>query len=481
MSQQTPETSVAPLRACASVVIPALNEARRIADVVAYAWSDPATAEVIVIDDSSIDETAALATAAGAQVIRSTMLGKGASMQDGVVAASQDVMVFLDGDLAGLKPGIVSDLCRPIVEDHADFVKARFGRGGGRVTELTAKPMLKVFFPEVAHFTQPLGGLIAARRSLLQTLRFADGYGVDVGLLLSAYRAGARLVEVDIGSLEHESQPLADLTAMANEVAHAIYSHAREMGRLHVERVIAMYESQRQATAEIGYILSRQRDRRRLLLIDMDGTLTESRFVVELARASGREAGLAKRLDQDGDAATRSQEIAALFRFLHRHEFERVARQLPIRPDAIEFVNEMRRAGFMVGVVSDSYLVAAEIVRRRVFADFALAHTLQFDNEICNGSLQINRAFRPLDDEAAGEPCKSNVLRRIRAEASPVPLCLTWAVGDNLNDLALLREADRGFAIDPKAAELGNDPRVTVVSSFAELRRLVPGPLRKAA
>lgn len=136
----------APPKACATVVIPALNEAARIGDVVRYAWTDAATAQVVVVDDSSIDDTAALAREAGAEVVTSSMLGKGASMRDGVLAASQGLVVYLDGDLSGLRPGIVSDLCRPLMADEADFVKARFGRGGGRVTELTARPMLQVFF-----------------------------------------------------------------------------------------------------------------------------------------------------------------------------------------------------------------------------------------------------------------------------------------------------------------------------------------------
>jgi glycosyltransferase involved in cell wall biosynthesis len=95
----------------ATVCIPALNEEKRIADVVAYALADPATAEVVVIDDSSIDATAALARAAGARVQTSTMLGKGSSMFDGAQAAREELVVYLDGDLAGLRPGIISDLC----------------------------------------------------------------------------------------------------------------------------------------------------------------------------------------------------------------------------------------------------------------------------------------------------------------------------------------------------------------------------------
>ncbi|MGA1327529.1 MAG: glycosyltransferase [Rubrivivax sp.] len=463
-----------PLRACATVVIPALNEARRIAEVVRYALQDPATAEVVVIDDSSIDDTATLARAAGARVLTSTMLGKGASMRDGAMAAQQDLIVYLDGDLTGLREGIVSDLCAALVHDGADFVKARFGRGGGRVTELTAKPMLKVFFPELAGFAQPLGGIIAARRPLLLASHFEDGYGVDIGLLIDAHRSGARLAEVDIGSLEHDSQPLLDLAVMANEVARVIYSRARTAGRLHVEQISAMYETQRLATASIEYILSRRRGRRRLLLLDMDGTITAQRFVVELARATGHEAALESLLDGQGDAATRSERIAALFRFVHRQQFERVAHALVLRPGVIEWVNRMRRAGFMVGLVSDSYFVAAEILRRRVFADFALAHTLQFDGDVCNGELRINPAFTAPETSRGASLCKSHVVRRFRDDPTEPRVEEVWAVGDNLNDLEMLREADRAFVIDPKSPRISREADATRIDSFEALLPMVP-------
>lgn len=465
-----------PMKACVTVVIPALNEARRIASVVAYALGDPATAEVIVIDDSSIDDTAALARQAGARVVTSTMLGKGASMRDGLNEARCELVAYLDGDLSGLKPNIVSDLAGPLLRGEADFVKARFGRGGGRVTELTAKPMLKVFFPELAHFAQPLGGIIAARRSLLQTLHFEDAYGVDIGLLVDAHRAGARLVEVDIGSLEHDSQPLLDLTVMANEVSRVIYARARAAGRLHVEQITAMYESQRQATAAIDYILTRRRDRRRLLLLDMDGTITPGRFVVELARATGREAALAGLLEGTDDAATRSERIAALFRFVHRQQFEQVAHGMTIRTGVIEFVNRMRRQGFMVGVLSDSYFVAAEILRRRVFADFAVAHLLQFDGEVCNGTLRLNPAFQPAAADGLPALCKSHVLRCFREDNRPPPVQEVWAVGDNLNDLGLLLRADQAFVIEPKSPELLRQPGIQLVESFEALLARVPEP-----
>lgn len=462
---------------CVTVVIPALNEAARIAEVVRHALSDEATAEVIVVDDSSTDATATLAREAGAQVLTSSMLGKGASMRDALEFARHPYVVYLDGDLTGLKEGIVSDLARPLIQGQGDFVKARFGRGGGRVTELTAKPMLKVFFPELAHLSQPLGGIIAVQRNLLLQLSFEDGYGVDVGLLIDAVLRGARIVEVDIGRIEHDSQPLRDLAAMANEVARVIFARSRAAGRLHVEQISAMYEAQRHATASVEYILGRRREQRKLLLLDMDGTLTPARFVLEMARVSGLESSLAPLLDRPmDDAATRSARIAALFRFIHRQQFENLARSLPLRPGIVEWVNAMRRAGFMVGVVSDSYFVAAEILRRRIFADFALAHTLNFSNEVCSGELKLNTAFTPLDPGATSSLCKSHALQRLQTDdgRSEGPnFEEVWVVGDHINDLALLRAADRAFIVEPKSSALRSIPGVHEFKDFIELSRVV--------
>ncbi|MBM4015230.1 MAG: glycosyltransferase [Planctomycetes bacterium] len=126
---------------CFSVVIPALNASARIATVVEFARRSPLVQEVIVVDDGSTDETAALATAAGARVITSTFLGKGGSMADGLFAANEEHLLYLDGDLAGLVPDLVERMAAPFVAGRADYVKARFSREAGRVTTLTARPL----------------------------------------------------------------------------------------------------------------------------------------------------------------------------------------------------------------------------------------------------------------------------------------------------------------------------------------------------
>lgn len=135
----------------------------------------------------------------------------------------------------------------------------------------------------------------------------------------------------------------------------------------------------------------------------------------------------------------------------------------------------------MVGLVSDSYFIGADIVRRRLFADFALAHMLQFDAEICAGHLLLNSAFRSNRAEKAGQICKSHVLRHLREDLGEPQILECWAMGDNLNDLAMLRSAERAFAIEPKSPLLEEIPGLIVVKSFDELLAHVPNDLSEAA
>lgn len=228
-----------------SVVIPALNEERTVAHVVRACLADEPH-EVLVIDADSYDETAAEAQAAGARVLNWREIlpeeprpGKGESLWRGVAAAEGDIVVFIDADLESAAPGMVSALAEPFVDPHVQMVKARYQRsfhgsptGGGRVTELTAKPLLRQFFPELAHIDQPLGGEYALRRAAAVELPFVDGYGVEAGLLVDvAKRYGPHAVaEVDLGTRAHRNRPLEELAPMADVVARTILSRAGVIG-----------------------------------------------------------------------------------------------------------------------------------------------------------------------------------------------------------------------------------------------------------
>ena len=139
----------------------------------------------------------------------------------------------------------------------------------------------------------------------------------------------------------------------------------------------------------------------------------------------------------------------------------------------IQTVNILRRRGYKVGVVSDSYFVAAEIMRRRIFADFALAHTLMFERNICQGNVSINHAFYHGDGCPEHNQCKSNVLRHIiEQELALAKNGTVIAVGDNLNDLCLLKLASQAYTIEPKHPNM-RQAGITEISHFDELAQQI--------
>jgi glucosyl-3-phosphoglycerate synthase len=438
-----------------SVVIPALNESATIASVVEFARSCPLVEEVIVVDDGSIDGTAEIANAMGATVITSTMLGKGMSMEDGMRLARNDVVVYLDGDLQSLHHNAIEMLARPVLLDEADFVKAKFSRRAGRVTALTAKPLLRTYFPELAHLDQPLSGLMAARKSLLEQFTFENDYGVDIGLLIDAALARARIAEVDIGALEHRSHSLEALGEMATQVARALLSRAARAGRLRPSFIRNVKENERRSGWRLEALLGRMPATvEKIALFDMDGVLLDGRFIVSLAEETGKESDLAALLDNYALApGDRMKRIAAVFAGARREVFERVARNIPLIPGAIDTVVALRKAGYTVGVVTDTYQLAAETVRRRVFADFGFAHLMRFKGDKAVGRVTRCPAMVHPNGCPAHDHCKSNILQHLveRFEICPSKIL---AVGDGENDICMLKRAGCSVAFRGKTAKV---------------------------
>ncbi len=431
-----------------SVVIPVLNESARVASVVRLALRSPRVGEVIVVDDGSIDGTPEQARAAGARVFTSTFLGKGSSMEEGMHEARHETLLYLDGDLAGLGDDLVERLTSPVLRGEADLVKARFSRRAGRVTVLTARPLLGTYFPELLHFEQPLGGLVAARKSLLEHLRFENDYGVDIGLLIDATALGARMLEVDIGRIEHESHDLDQLGEMATQVARAILDRAMAHGRMRFSFVQNVREHERRRRAHPEQVLARVGAVDRVALFDMDGTLLAGRFIVELARRRGLELPLARYLDRfDLTPEYRTKRIISILRGTTREEMEQLARELPLNPGAVEAVVGLRKLGYRVGIITDSYHTAAEVVRRRVFADFVLANVIEFRRGKATGVITLAPTFR---SGRTGRHAydKLNALRflvkRWGLRAQEIV-----AVGDSENDIGMLRAAGISAAYCP--------------------------------
>jgi len=215
-----------------SVIIPAFNEEKTVAHVVNVVKSLKYIGEIVVVDDGSTDQTSKFAEEAGARVIHHIKnRGKGAAIKTGFKNSNGDIVVFLDADLKNLTQSQVRNIIEPIMNGEADVTKTKFKREAGRVTELTAKPLLKFFFPEIK-YDQPLSGQFAAKRSFLNKIKLEDDYGIDVGIVLDADILGMKVKEVDIGNIEHVMSTLTELNVVATEVVRTIVDRATAYGRI---------------------------------------------------------------------------------------------------------------------------------------------------------------------------------------------------------------------------------------------------------
>lgn len=224
-----------------SVCIPARNEAPTIAPIVAAIVSELTRAgggvglvdDVLVIDDGSTDGTGSLARDAGARVILSADPngGKGQAMQSGLDAAEGDLIVYCDADVTNFGTHFVSAMIGPLLtEDGCCLVKGFYQRplhgaadGGGRVTELMAKPLIDVLFPALSSIEQPLAGETAAPRSVLEKCGLADGYAVELALLIDVANlfGTETIAQVDLGVRVHRNRPLSQLRPQATAILRA--------------------------------------------------------------------------------------------------------------------------------------------------------------------------------------------------------------------------------------------------------------------
>jgi glucosyl-3-phosphoglycerate synthase len=241
-----------------SVCVPAREEAATIAKVVAplIALRDGGVVDqVVVLDDDSRDGTGEIAASLGAEVHRPAelladfgpVLGKGDAMWRSLTVLTGEIVCFVDADSEDFGAHFVCGLLGPLVCDAPiQFVKGFYRRpfkngvadidptGGGRVTELTARPLLDAFYPELAGVRQPLAGEIAARRELLERMAFCTGYAVEIGLLIDVCADVGidALAQVDLDARQNRHQRLDQLTPMAAAVLAAVATRLRRDGRL---------------------------------------------------------------------------------------------------------------------------------------------------------------------------------------------------------------------------------------------------------
>jgi glucosyl-3-phosphoglycerate synthase len=241
-----------------TVVLPTREVADTIAPIVERLWSiGDLLDQVLVVDAGSEDGTADIAASMGADVHQEAellpefgqVLGKGDAMWRALAVARGELIVYLDSDTRGFSPHFATGMLGPLICEELDvqFVKGHFRRpytadagalrpvDGGRVTELTARPLLSAFYPELAAFVQPLAGEVAARRSFFDRLPFATGYAIETSMLLHArdlLGGTDGMAQVDLDERHNRHQSLPALGPMAYAVLRVILERLRADGRL---------------------------------------------------------------------------------------------------------------------------------------------------------------------------------------------------------------------------------------------------------
>jgi glucosyl-3-phosphoglycerate synthase len=224
-----------------SVCLPARDEEPTVGDIVERVRRElveavPLVDEIVVVDDGSTDATARTAEREGATVVRVTEIlpdvpagrGKGNALWRSLHATSGDLICWLDADVSNFDPAFVTHLVEPLLEDSSiGLVKGYYRRpldgvptGGGRVTELMARPLLSSLFPHLSRIVQPLSGEYAGRREVLEVVPFVEGWGVELGLLVDvAAQFGVQAIaQRDLGVRHHRNRPLGDLAPQAMEI-----------------------------------------------------------------------------------------------------------------------------------------------------------------------------------------------------------------------------------------------------------------------
>lgn len=449
-----------------SVIIPTLNEEKTISKVIQFVKNHKNINEIIVVDDKSIDNTINEAKNAGAtKVITSTKIGKGASMRDGFLISQNKIIMFLDADIENYPSEMINKMISPILNDEADFVKGTFEREAGRVTELVAKPLLSLLFPQISNFSQPLSGMIAGKREIFEKVVFEDNYGVDIGLLIDIFLLGARIKEVNIGYIKNKMKQWRELGQMSKDVARAILKRASQISvNLDTLGTINIIRDQMQyAIKEKVFAL------KKIIIFDMDNTIFNGRFIEKAALIFGFKKEFYSILTENQEPYIRTKLIAKLFKNLNISQILAVVDDMQIVPDFLEVINELKKRDYIIGIISDSYDCVVEHIKNKVGADFALGNELIFSNSIATGEVTVPSFFLKSEKSKCNHNiCKSNAVLQI-SEKYNIELSNIIAVGDSENDICMVKTAGIGVAFCSK-----NDILNSIADQIIEIKSFKP-------
>lgn len=318
----------------------------------------------------------------------------------------------MDADIVNISPRKITALIHPILNNEADFTKAAFKRRRGRVTELAVKPLLKVILP-MLDFSQPLSGQFAAKREFLEKMRINPKWGVDIQLLLEAFKSKLRIKEVDIGNLVHKKQPVENLIAMSEQVIQTILEETGIIAKSH-----------------------------KLIAFDLDNTLIRGSSIGYIAKKWGFERELGTLREEYRKGKIKEYEItislAECFKGKSLDEAYAICRKIKLAKNAKKIIEMLKKRQYKVVIISVAF---SPVVR--YFADL-----LEIDEYFCpvlvekdgkfTGEVELDRKFNNECCDFA--ICKKEKLADISKKYG-LELEKCVAVGDGKSDRCMFEAA----------------------------------------
>jgi len=328
-----------------SAIIPAFNEAKTIDLVIREVLKLHEVKELIVVDDGSTDKTREKLeiyqdNPRFVYVCHTKNRGKGAALRTGVKKAKKDIVLLLDADLMNITTTKIRKIIRPVLKDEVDIARAGFRLARGRVTEMAVKPMMSILFPHLK-FDQPISGQICAKKSFLEKISFENRWGVDIGILFDAIYAGARMVEVNIGKLEHKARKDNEKAEMAKQVLETM-----------IKKAGLIQHKYKLITFDLDEILLPANS---MKIIHKKLMLTDQMKKLKLQLAQ-----------EEIDFRSYVQAVAALYKGKTVIEIDRACANIPLTKYAFEVIAALKRRKYQVAIVSSNFSPIIKAIAKRL-------------------------------------------------------------------------------------------------------------------
>lgn len=381
-----------------SVIIPAYNEAKTVDRVIKEALALKEVGELILVDDGSSD-----GTEKKIQMFKKDKnfiyikhlknRGKGKALKTGVHKAKNEIILLLDADLRNITSAKIKRIIKPVIDDEVDVSRAAFYRSRGRVTEYAAKPMMRILFPDM-HFEQPISGQICAKKSFLESIDLENRYGVDIGILFDAIQTGQRIVEVNIGKLEHKANSEETISEMAKEVLETMIKKA-------------------------GLIQHKYN----LVIFTFDNTLIKKENINSIYRKIGIEKKiniLSLKLKENEISLQRYLlETAKLFKNVKSAYLKELCSKVSLSKYSPEVVTSLKKRKYQTAIISINFSPIVNVIAERLGIDNICCIGLEEKDGIFTGkvtSISKNFWFNDKNDEAIMKKAFFSSIRKAKAK-----------------------------------------------------------------